>query len=169
MEHHRHCQEGVAVLGHSPSAGARDFGDQAPHVQTFEQAGDSSGVTVGLGGVTGVGQQMGAKVSIDESSDEVFPAQHGGQEADVVGAGRIEAPMATTLAAYRSDQGMDLLIKRSRIIHDGQSVEVTAIGDPTDLGVAVQVGHSLGPGEPGGDAPAFSNAPSSGAHSEHDV
>jgi hypothetical protein len=154
--HERGSCEGEAV-----STGTGYFGDEAMRVKQLDEARDACALALAFVRVFGISDvEMGREVTVAEAVDEVFAAQCGGEESDVVLAQGIESPTAASVFGDGFADLVEEAVGLGRIVYGGQGVEVGAVGTRTDLGVAIEVANALGHGIPADDglAPAFSLA-----------
>ena len=88
-------EQGLAEVGDSSAAGAGDFGQQAADVEAFELAADRVSLATARGGIARFAAEDVADVGVVEAVQNVFAAEHGGEEFCVFALGGIEAGVAT--------------------------------------------------------------------------
>ena len=149
----------VAVTSDAPSSGPWDFGNQAVDVEPFEEATDGIGVPSAMGGGFGLCEEVLSDVLIAEAHQGVFAAQYGGEQGEVVGVGRVKAPIGTSLVPVWPRQCAEALMSGSGVRGCGQRLKVALVGRQRDFPIAVEVGHAFGHGIPAHHALSSPYAP----------
>jgi hypothetical protein len=136
IELHGQSEEMTAVVRDAPAPRPRDFRLKVPRVQVLDQARNFRAPTpVRLGVGT---EQRGADVFVPEPARDVVAIQDGGEQAEIVTPGRIDARRVPTRHRLRFGELTQLLVRRGRMVDDCQGIELAAVASQSLLLVVDQ-------------------------------
>lgn len=152
-----HAHEGMAVGGYTPSAGMRDFGDEAADVESLEDTRDlgaefslSSGVRGRIKGFADVG--------VAEAVQAVLTGGKRPENRDIFLGGRIKAAISALIMDNAAGAGAKELLRFVGIMNNGERLQVSGVGGLSDFGVTIETGDALGHRKPADDSFAFTIA-----------
>jgi len=98
-------------------------------------------------------------VPVAKTHDGTFSSQYGDKQIDVLFGSGIEPSIGPSIVGYGIGQFLEVVLGLGWVAHGREGIQVTAVGCKADFGIAIEVGHPLGHGEPAEDFLAFAPAP----------
>src|SRR3990172_525776 len=111
-------------LGDAPAAGVGDFGDQASHVEPFEQSAHLGRQTPTDLGAGEPGKESAADVAVVESTQQIVPLKHRLKELHIVLGSRIKAGIASLSNDFSLSEPCYLPVGRRRVVDDREGFQV---------------------------------------------
>lgn len=97
MENQQGGHQTLPPGGDTPTAAARDLGDQTVHVESLEQSAHPCTAARSFLCVLGRLEQLTANVAIAKAVDGMLAPHDGGEQSDVLVGGGVEAPVGPTV------------------------------------------------------------------------
>ena len=148
MDFQHHSHDGLTFEGDAPATRTRYLGDQLVDMEELEEPGNRGTKSSQDGLVSDVAKELVEDVPVAKAHDGVLPAHHGGEEIYVLFGSGIEPSIGSSIAGYGIGQFLKMFLGLGGVVQSREGLQIAAVGCMADLGVTVEVGHSLGHGKP---------------------
>ena len=142
------AKDAPAFFRDAPTSCARDFCQQAAHVQSFEGPSDGGTLAMALGIVKRVGVEDRTDVLVAKSLDDVLAGQYSSEQTRFRCPCWVETCITPLLLTNRFGQFLQIVIVWRWVVDDRQSFQITLVAGQGMALIVVHVANTLAQGKP---------------------
>lgn len=153
----------LSELCDPPASRVGDSGNQAPHVEPFEQPAHLGGQSSTDLGAGDVGKKSAADIAVVEATQQMVTLKDCLKQPDIAAGSGIKAGIASLSKHFSLSEPFYLTVGRRRVVDDREGFQITFVGGSGNALELVEIGDAFVHGRPDHLGPPVSHAPAADA------